>query len=126
VIGVVPVQEGGGKEFIVAFISQRLLDYEARYTFLEKLCLSLHFARGKFRHYILMSWCAIVCQHDVIKHMLYRPILSGRLGKWAYSLIEYDLAFESLRARRGQVVADFIVDHMIAPDEEIGVIERMP
>jgi hypothetical protein len=55
VIGVVPVQEGGGKEFIVAFISQRLLDYEARYTFLEKLCLLVHFARGKFRHYILMS-----------------------------------------------------------------------
>jgi ribonuclease HI len=122
VIGAVLVQEDGGKEFI----SWRLLDAEARYTFLEKLCLSLHYACAKFRHYMLMSRCTIVCQHDVIKHMLHTPILSGRLGKWAYSLVEYDLAFESLRARGGQVIADFIVDHNIAPDEEIGVIERMP
>jgi hypothetical protein len=43
--------------------------------------------------------------------------LSDRFGKWSYSLIEYDLAFESLKMRRGQVVADFIVDHMIALDE---------
>jgi hypothetical protein len=119
VIGAVLVQEDGGKEFI----SWRLLDAEARYTFLEKLCLSLHYACAKFRHYMLMSRCTIVCQHDVIKHMLHTPILSGRLGKWAYSLVEYDLAFESLRARGGQVIADFIVDHNIAPDEEIGVIE---
>jgi ribonuclease HI len=25
--------------------------------------------------------------------MLYRPILSGRLGKWAYGLVEYDLIY---------------------------------
>jgi hypothetical protein len=55
--------------------------------------------------------------------MLHKPILSGRLGKWAYSLIEYDMAFESLKTRRGQVVADFIVDHTIASDEGVGVIE---
>jgi hypothetical protein len=42
--------------------------------------------------------------------MLQRPILSGRLGKWAYALIEYDLKYEALRAMKGQVVADFIVD----------------
>jgi hypothetical protein len=32
------------------------------------------------------------------------------MGKWAYSLIEYDLLFESIKAVKGQVVADFIVD----------------
>jgi hypothetical protein len=58
--------------------------------------------------------------------MLHKPILSGRLGKWAYSLIECDMAFESLKTRRGQVVADFIVDHTIASDEGVGVIERRP
>jgi hypothetical protein len=102
VIDAVLVQEDGGKEFIVAFVSQRLLDVKVRYAFLEKLCLSLYYACAKFRHYILMSQCTVVCQHDVIKYMLHKPILSGRLGKWAYSLIEYDLPLESLRARRGQ------------------------
>jgi hypothetical protein len=32
---------------------------------------------------------------------------------WAYALIEYDLAYESLKSIKGQVVADFIVEHSI-------------
>jgi hypothetical protein len=45
--------------------------------------------------------------------MLYRPILSGRIGKWAYALIEYDLAYEPLKAMKGQIVDDFIVEHRV-------------
>jgi hypothetical protein len=32
---------------------------------------------------------------------LYRLILSGRLGKWAYGLVEYDLVYESLKSIKG-------------------------
>jgi hypothetical protein len=42
---------------------------------------------------------------------LQRSILSGRLGKWAYSLVEYDLEYEALKSMKGQVLADFIVEH---------------
>ena len=52
-------------------------------------------------------------QTDVIKHMLQKPILSGRIGKWAYALVEYDLACEHLKSMRGKIVADFIVEHRI-------------
>jgi hypothetical protein len=45
--------------------------------------------------------------------MLQQPILSGRIRKWAYALIEYDLAYESLKSMKGQVVADFIIRHNI-------------
>jgi hypothetical protein len=45
--------------------------------------------------------------------MLQQLILSGRIGKWTYVLIEYDLAYESLKSIKGQVVADFIVGHII-------------
>jgi hypothetical protein len=62
-------------------------------------------------HYILSSSCIVACQYDVIKHILLKPILSGRMGKWAYALVEYDLAYELLRSMKGKVVADFIVDH---------------
>jgi hypothetical protein len=44
---------------------------------------------------------------------LYTPILRGRLGKWDCGLIEYGLVFESLKAMKGQVVADFIVEHRV-------------
>jgi hypothetical protein len=39
--------------------------------------------------------------------------MSGRVGKWACELIEFDLAYESLKSMKGQVVADFIVEHRI-------------
>jgi hypothetical protein len=58
--------------------------------------------------------------------MLYRPILHGRIGKWAYTLIEYDLAFEPLKTLKGQVLTDFIVEHGIDLDDEINYLTFTP
>ena len=60
--------------------------------------------------------------------MLQKPILSGRIGKWAYVLIEYDLACELLKSIKGQIVVDFIVEHRINDehDLEIGHIFYTP
>jgi hypothetical protein len=96
VIGAVLTQEDDGKEYSVAYISRRLVDAEVRYTFIEKMYLSLYHACTKFHRYILMNSCTVICQYDVIKHMLQKQILSGRLGKWAYALIEYDLKYMPL------------------------------
>jgi hypothetical protein len=126
VIGVVLLQEEGGKEFLVAYVSQCLLDAETRYVFVEKLCLSLYCACSKFRHYILTSSCIVACQYNVIKHMLLKPILSRRMGKWAYVLDEYDLAYEPLRSMKGQVVADFIVNHAVDVDQLVNFVQLNP
>ena len=60
--------------------------------------------------------------------MLQKPILCGRIAKWAYALVEYDLAYESLRAIKGQIVADFIVEHRINDKHglEVGYITCTP
>jgi uncharacterized membrane protein YozB (DUF420 family) len=89
------------RSFTVTYVSRHLLDAETRYVFMEKLCLSLYYACSKFWHYILSSSCVVACQYDVIKHILLKPILSGRIGKWAYALVEYDLAYEPLRSMKG-------------------------
>ena len=53
--------------------------------------------------------------------MFQKPILSGRIGKWAYALVEYDLAYESLKSVKGQIVVDFIVEHRINDKHDLKV-----
>jgi ribonuclease HI len=123
VIGAVLLQEDDGMEFSVAYVSRCLLDAETRYVFVEKLCISLYYACSKFRHYIISSYCIVAYQYHVIKHMLLKPILSGRIGKWADALVEYDLAYEPLRSMKGQVVANFIVDHAVAVEHLVNFVQ---
>jgi hypothetical protein len=33
--------------------------------------------------------------------MLENPVINGRIGKWAYALIEYNLVYESLKYMKG-------------------------
>ena len=47
----------------------------------------------------------------MIKHMLSMPILNGRVGKWILTLSEFDLRYESAKAVKGQVIADFVTQH---------------
>lgn len=61
VIGAVLAQEVSGKEYIIAYLSRRLLDAESRYVFIEKLCLSLYYACTKFPPYLLSSMCVVAC-----------------------------------------------------------------
>ena len=75
--------------------------------------MSLYYACTKLRNYLLSSTCIVVCQTNVLKHMLQKPILNDRIGEWAYALVEYDLGCESLKSMRGQIVPDFIVEHRI-------------
>jgi hypothetical protein len=55
--------------------------------------------------------------------MLINSILSGRMGKWAYALVEYDLAYEPLRSMKGQVVADFIVDQAVDVGHSVDCVQ---
>jgi hypothetical protein len=94
-----------------------MLDAESRWTHVESLCLVLYYVCSKFWQYILSSSCTLACQYDVVKHMMQRPILSGRLGKWAYALVECELNYEPLCTIKGQVMANFIIGHVIKEDD---------
>jgi ribonuclease HI len=48
------------------------------------------------------------------------PILNGRIGKWISALSEFELKFESTKAIKGQIIADFITEHC---DPSIDLLE---
>jgi ribonuclease HI len=128
VIGAILTQIMEGKEYIITYLSRHLINAETRYSFIENLCLSLFYACSKLRHYLLSSTCVVACQADVIRHMLQQLILSGRIRKWVYTLIDYDLAYEPLKSIKGQVVVDFIVGYSIDQnnDESCNVVSIHP
>jgi ribonuclease HI len=55
--------------------------------------------------------------------MLSMPILNGRIGKWILALSEFELKFESAKAVKGQIIADFITEHR---DPSIDLLEITP
>nr|ABA98732.1 retrotransposon protein, putative, unclassified [Oryza sativa Japonica Group] len=122
-IGSVLIQELEGKERVVFYLSRRLLDAETRYSSVEKLCLCLYFSCTRLRHYLLSNECTVICKADMVKYMLSAPILKGRVGKWIFSLTEFDLRYGSPKAVKGQAIADFIVDYR---DDSIGSVEIVP
>ena len=93
---------------MIYYLSRRLVDAETRYSANEKLYLCLYFSCIKLRHYLLSAECTVICKDDVVIYMLSMPIMSGRIGKWILALSEFDLCYESAKAVKGQIMADFV------------------
>ncbi|XP_020972584.1 uncharacterized protein LOC110269230 [Arachis ipaensis] len=100
-----------GHEQAVYYLSQVLTDIETRYSLIEKLCLPLYKACTKLKCYMVAKPVKIIAQTDLVKYMLSSPMLRGRLGKWMLALTEFDLQYVPAKAVKGQVIADFLVDH---------------
>lgn len=120
-----------GKERAVYYLSRVLTPVEQRYTAVEKLCLALYFSAIKLRHYMLPSVVLIISRTDLIKYMLTRPIVCGRIGKWTMALSEFTFKYIAQKSVKGQALADFLAHHpssAIEPmdDVEIGTIETRP
>jgi hypothetical protein len=92
-IGAVLTQDEGGEEFIVAYVSRRLLDTETRYAYDKNLGLSLYYACTKFLHYIFSSTCIIVCHHDVVKYMLHKPYIKRE--NWEVGILIGRIRFDT-------------------------------
>lgn len=86
-----------------------LLDAKTRYSAMERMVLALVTAKKKLRYYF-ESHTIVVMTDCPIGQILSNPDLSGRLTKWAIELGVYDIKYVSRSARKGQVLADFLVE----------------
>jgi hypothetical protein len=111
-IASVVVQVYDGKEKFVFYLSRRMLDTEARYHEIEKLCLCLFFTCTKLWHILLFVEIIVIYKSDIIKHMLSTPVLKGRLTKWVFTLSEFDIQYQPVKAVKGQALADLIAERI--------------
>ncbi|XP_059635464.1 uncharacterized protein LOC132277643 [Cornus florida] len=100
-----------GKEQAVYYLSRVPTDVECRYSSIEKLCLSLSYSTMKLRVYMRSVDVYLLCQTNEIKYMLSRPLITGRIGKWALALMEFNFIFVPQKSVKGRVLADFLADH---------------
>ncbi|XP_038717270.1 uncharacterized protein LOC120010560 [Tripterygium wilfordii] len=124
-----------GKESASYYVSRTLVGAELNYSPIEKVCLALVFATKKLRHYMLAHVIHLISKADPLKFIMSRPVLSGRLAKWALLLSEFDITFVPQKAIKGQALADFLADHPIPaewelpeefPDEEVFFTDVIP
>ncbi|CAL8157740.1 unnamed protein product [Prunus armeniaca] len=116
-IGSLLVQDNKeGKEQAVYYLSRTLTEVERKYSAIKRLFLALYFTAVKLRHYMLPYTIYIIVKTDLIKYMLTRPMLRGRIGKWTLALTKFAFRYVPQKAIKGQAVTDFLADH---PREEI-------
>ncbi|XP_021764713.1 uncharacterized protein LOC110729291 [Chenopodium quinoa] len=86
-----------------------------RYSSLEKLALALIVASRKLRHYF-ETHPIVVKTNYLVKAVLRRPELTGRMSKWAIELSGFGITYEPRTAIKSQALADFLAD--FSPDLE--------
>ncbi|GAU47137.1 hypothetical protein TSUD_379150, partial [Trifolium subterraneum] len=59
-------------------------------------------------------------QKPPIKSLLVRPDMAGRMLKWSLELSEFDIRYESRKALKAQVLADFVAEMTCSPSSTDG------
>ena len=85
--------ESGRKEHVIYYLRKKFIDYETRYSLLEKTCCTLARAARRLRQYMLTHTTLLTSKMDLIKYIFENPALSGRIGRWQMILTEYDIQY---------------------------------
>ena len=98
-------EDESGNHRVVSFASRTLNQCEKNYNVMEKELLSVVFACGKFRTYILGYPVTVRTDHKSISFLRRCKLSHGRLTRWVLALQEYDLQWEYVPGSKN-VVAD--------------------
>lgn len=89
-VGAVITQGEGDEERVIAYFSKKLEPAQTLYTTTEKECLAVILAIQQFRCYIEGDRFKVITDHASLKWLRNLKDPSGRLGRWALFLQQYD------------------------------------
>lgn len=111
-----------GKKQAICYLSRILQEVETMYSLIERVCFALYFYAVKLRHYMLPFTFYIIANTNLIKYMISRLVLKGRLGKWILASSYFNFQYVPQKAMKGQVVGDILTAHS---STEMGNIESL-
>ena len=74
--------ESGRKEHAIYYLSKKFNECEARYSTIEKTCLSFVWTAQALRHYMMAYLVQLLYQHNPIKFLFQKPTMVDRCVKW--------------------------------------------
>ena len=83
------VREEEKVQWLIYYVSKRLLDVETRYPELEKLALALMVISKKLRPHFHAHPIEVLTNYP-LRQVLQKPEASGRLLKWTIKLRQFD------------------------------------
>ena len=90
-LGAVLTQEGGeGLDHPIAFASCRLSKVEKNYSTTECKGLAMVYVLQNYRHYLLGGHFKMYADHSMLKYLVNKPVLGGRICRWLLLFQEYD------------------------------------
>jgi len=108
-----------GKENILYYISRKMVGVEVNYSFMENVCLALVFTVQKLRHYLLSRQITVISKANSLRYILSKPLLSGRLTKWAMLLSPFDIKFMPQMEVKGQLTGNCLAAHPCPDNGEL-------
>ncbi|XP_077221648.1 uncharacterized protein LOC143855417 [Tasmannia lanceolata] len=104
------------REKAIYHLSKKMLEYEQKYTLLEKTCLALVWDTQRLRHYLLSNRVSLLSRMDPLKYLFEKPALTGRTARWLLLLSEFDITYVTEKSIKGRVVAEQLAE---VPVEEV-------
>ncbi|RVW61532.1 Transposon Ty3-I Gag-Pol polyprotein [Vitis vinifera] len=65
----------------------------------------------------LFSSHPVIVLTDPLRSILHKPDLTGRMLQWAIELSEFGIEFQPRLSKKGQVMADFVLEYSRRPDQ---------
>ena len=93
----------------VFFVSKSLTNVETRYHHLERAAFALRTATRKLCLYF-QAHPVVVLTDLPLRGTIHKPDMSGRMVHWAMELSEYDIQYKPRLSKKGQVLADFLLE----------------